>query len=222
MPSSSAVTHEVNAVRVAILVRNEILCRGLEAVLKALPEVGAVRKCTAPDQAARLLPAERFEFVIVAAAEAEWLDTTPDSAKLLMLVDESAVRDAADYASIPVDGFLSQQDLSADTLREALHRCGQGELPMPPSLARALLARADGNTPWERTRPAKLTHREMEALDLLVRGMSNKQIARRLSISSHGAKRLVTSIMLKLDAANRTTAAVNAIKAGIIDPQGGR
>jgi DNA-binding NarL/FixJ family response regulator len=86
---------------------------------------------------------------------------------------------------------------------------------MPPALARALLARAEA--PVQRSRTVKLTGREVETLALLVRGMSNKQIARRLAISSHGAKRLVASIMLKLDSPNRTTAVVNAIKAGIVD-----
>jgi DNA-binding CsgD family transcriptional regulator len=68
-------------------------------------------------------------------------------------------------------------------------------------------------------RRLRLTDREKETLGLLVEGLSNKQIARRLRISSHGAKRLVASLMAKLDAPNRTTAVVKSIRMGLIQPE---
>jgi two-component system nitrate/nitrite response regulator NarL len=220
---------EVGAVNVAIAIGNEILGRGIEAVLGSLPAVATVRRCTRPEELGALLStsgAGVVDVVIVSAFETEWLaNLTRRSAeaagpRVLLLVDESALSDPHGYASMPVDGFLSQQDLDAGTLSDALTRCRLGEVPMPPALARALLARADDPSPRKGTRVANLTSREIEALTLLVRGLSNKQIARRLQISSHGAKRLVASIMLKLDSPNRTTAAVNAIKAGIVDYEG--
>ena len=223
---------EVGAVNVAIAIGNEILGRGIEAVLGSLPVVATVRRCTHPEELGALLstPAEGVvDVVIVSAFETEWLaNLTRRSAeadpgggpRVLLLVDESALSDPQGYASMPADGFLSQQDLDAGTLSDALTRCRLGEVPMPPAFARALLARADDPMPRKGTRVANLTSREIEALTLLVRGLSNKQIARRLQISSHGAKRLVASIMLKLDSPNRTTAAVNAIKAGIVDYEG--
>ena len=66
-------------------------------------------------------------------------------------------------------------------------------------------------------RSVALTSRESQALALLAKGMSNKEIARTLGVSLHGAKRLVGSILIKLGAQNRTAAVVNAIAAGIID-----
>lgn len=62
----------------------------------------------------------------------------------------------------------------------------------------------------------RLTVREMETLHLLREGLSNKRIAHRLGISDHGAKRLVGSIMTKLDAESRTAAVVKAIRFGLI------
>ena len=61
-----------------------------------------------------------------------------------------------------------------------------------------------------------LTSREMETLILLAEGLGNKQVARRLGISEHGSKRLVMSIMTKLDTRNRTGAVVKAIRLGLI------
>jgi DNA-binding CsgD family transcriptional regulator len=88
---------------------------------------------------------------------------------------------------------------------------------MPPDLVRALLEWAERGR-QARSRSVNLTGRERETLGLLVKGLSNKQIARRLAISSHGAKRLVASVMLKLDAPNRTLAAVTAVRTGIVAP----
>ncbi|MEC3976891.1 response regulator transcription factor [Amycolatopsis sp. H20-H5] len=212
MYSSAQARFEAEPLHVAVLVGSELLRRGLEGLLQSLPSVGEVHRCESGEEAAGL------DFLIVSTLDTSWLAVAgPGGPKVLVLVDESAMGDPSACAALPADGFLSQQNLSADTLNDALRRCAAGELPMPATLARALLARADGPEQRHRNRPVHLTSREIETLSLLVRGLSNKQIARRLTISSHGAKRLVASIMLKLDSPNRTTAVVNAIKAGLVD-----
>jgi two-component system nitrate/nitrite response regulator NarL len=62
------------------------------------------------------------------------------------------------------------------------------EMPMPPQLARTLLAVASTGTDSAVVRGSvRITPREQEVLILLVDGLSNKQIARRLKISLHGA-----------------------------------
>jgi len=268
MPTSSAVVKNLVALNLAILVSNVVLCRGLDVVLRTLPNVRSVSRCVNREQASASLSSERFDVVIVAAADMDWLKdprlagATADS-RVLVLVDEST----ADAVAFSADGVLFQQDLSIETLRNALrpNRTG-GPVPVTPlrpvpAVAPSVSARTSisaptsvsartsisaptsvaapkavsaptpvsastpvsGSTPVAadapptRSRPVSLTSREVEALTLLVKGMSNKQIARRLAISGHGAKRLVASILLKLDSPNRTTAAVAAIKAGIID-----
>lgn len=216
-------TPESDTFDVAVFVGNEVLCRGLEAVLRSLSTVDSVRSCASEEEATILLHAGGYDFVVVTTAEAEWLTRAmaesegQRKARVLMLVDEASSHEPGECASVPVDGFLSRQDLDADTLRDALDRCRRGQVPMPSFLARALLAHVDVPAQRWRSRAVNLTSREVEALTLLVHGLSNKEIARKLAISSHGAKRLVASIMLKLDSPNRTTAAVNAIKAGIVD-----
>ncbi|MDA0988097.1 MAG: response regulator transcription factor [Chloroflexi bacterium] len=61
-----------------------------------------------------------------------------------------------------------------------------------------------------------LTPREMDALRLLVEGFTNKAIAGKLFISEVTAKKHVQSIIAKLDACDRTEAAVKAIRAGLL------
>ena len=55
-----------------------------------------------------------------------------------------------------------------------------------------------------------------QALVLLAKGMSNKQIARRLNISEHGAKRHVANVLAKLNCPNRTLAVALALRHGLV------
>lgn len=206
---------------VAVLVENEVLGRGIEAVLKRVPEVSTVHRCGSREQYEALSRLGGIGLLLVAPAEAQWIESedraAPGGTYVVLVVDEAATSNVARLASMPVDGFVSQQRLTAELLSDTLRRIRHGELPMPPTLTRALLARVDEPGSGTRTRTVNLTARETEALTLLVKGLSNKQIARRLTISSHGAKRLVASIMLKLDSPNRTTAAIHAIRAGLVE-----
>jgi len=62
----------------------------------------------------------------------------------------------------------------------------------------------------------QLTAREQEVLMLLADGASNKDIARRLAISTHTAKFHVASLLEKLDAVSRTDAVALAARLGVI------
>jgi two-component system, NarL family, nitrate/nitrite response regulator NarL len=64
--------------------------------------------------------------------------------------------------------------------------------------------------------PDPLTPRELEVLNLLVEGLSNKAIAARLGISDQTVKFHVAAICGKLGAANRTEAVRRAIRRGIV------
>lgn len=64
---------------------------------------------------------------------------------------------------------------------------------------------------------AGLTPREIEVLNLMAEGASNKTIARRLAISVHTVKFHVGSLLDKLDAAGRTDAVAQAARLGVIN-----
>ena len=61
-----------------------------------------------------------------------------------------------------------------------------------------------------------LSDREIEVLRHVAEGLSNKEIASTLEISSHTVARHVTNIMRKLDAANRAQAATMALRSGLL------
>ncbi|PYQ50015.1 MAG: hypothetical protein DMF59_12025 [Acidobacteria bacterium] len=62
----------------------------------------------------------------------------------------------------------------------------------------------------------RLTARELEVLEVLAEGLSNKAIAARLQISEHTVKFHVSSIFAKLGAENRTDAVRRGVRGGLI------
>ena len=63
-----------------------------------------------------------------------------------------------------------------------------------------------------------LSHKEMEVLQLVARGFTNKEIASALSISPKTIEYYLSNIMRKTDSSKRTEAVTNALKAGWITP----
>ncbi|MEV7779271.1 response regulator transcription factor [Kitasatospora sp. NPDC088351] len=137
---------------------------------------------------------------------------------LLILVDSAgAVKQAwADHAN----GFLDWADLSPETLREAIADVKAGRFHVSATLARRSLTAPDqagDDTTAKRASMVALTAREHQVLGLIAEGLSNRQVARSLSISENGVKRTVGIILAKLNCPNRTLAVVRAMESGLLD-----
>jgi two-component system, NarL family, nitrate/nitrite response regulator NarL len=207
--------------RVLFFVEEELLRLGLESLMPRLP-LQVESTFAADEREFRRRLRERSPDVVVVAStnRRHWRAGITESAgrppQSLLILEEHQVSDDADLPIYPADGYLIRQRLSADGLSQALSRLVTGTTAVQPAIARQLIKRTDGTTAADRP-SSNLTARQTETLVLLVKGLSNKQIGRRLHISEHGAKRLVSSVLLKLDATNRTSAVVKAIKAGLVD-----
>ena len=84
----------------------------------------------------------------------------------------------------------------------------------------AVLAAAGHRVPVRREGPAGLTPREVEVLRLLAQGLSNKEIAARLTISPKTAGNHVEHIYAKIDASSRATASLFAMQHGLLPEEG--
>jgi DNA-binding NarL/FixJ family response regulator len=102
-------------------------------------------------------------------------------------------------------GYLLKHTSGADMVA-AIRASLTGDLSLPAALAQRLARRPS----------RELTSRELEVLHLIVEGGSNREIASSLGISDSTVRVHVTSIMNKLDAADRTMAATQAIRRGIV------
>jgi DNA-binding NarL/FixJ family response regulator len=71
--------------------------------------------------------------------------------------------------------------------------------------------------PSRRPAPGELTERELEVLRHIARGESNKEIARALVVAEKTVKTHVSNILAKLHLADRTQAALYAVRKGLAD-----
>ena len=108
-------------------------------------------------------------------------------------------------------------DVSTARLQAAIVAAAQGFVTLPaPAVERILGQRVPIEAMNIDSPEEPLTLREREVLEMLSRGLSNKMIARRLSISEHTVKFHVSSIYTKLGAASRTDAVSRGVRRGLI------
>ena len=107
-------------------------------------------------------------------------------------------------------GYLLK-DISADNLVWAIRAAHAGRATLSPEAAQALVERA--NQPP--VPGLDLTEREREVLALMIEGLTNTQIAGRLTVSPSTVKSHVSNILAKLRVASRTEAVTLALRHGI-------
>jgi len=110
-------------------------------------------------------------------------------------------------------GYLLK-DSSAEELLQAIEAASRGEARLHPMVARRLMEQVTSPTPAPAA-GSGLTPRELEVLRLLARGQSNKEIARALVTSERTIKGHVSNILSKLGLADRTQAALYAVREGL-------
>lgn len=97
--------------------------------------------------------------------------------------------------------------VSFDDLTEAIRTVHAGQRRIPAAVAERLA---------ERMAAEELTSRELQVLELIVRGKSNKEIGTVLSISEATVKSHINSLLSKMGVADRTQAATTALQRGIV------
>lgn len=114
-------------------------------------------------------------------------------------------------------GYLLKSAKRIDLL-QAIRNVANGQASIQPSIAKRIINEIDN--------PAKinyegnpLTPREMEALKLIASGLSNQEIAIALVVPERTVAKYVSSILDKLHLANRTQAALYAIREGLAMPR---
>lgn len=118
-------------------------------------------------------------------------------------------------------GFLLK-DTRPPELLTAIRVVAAGEALIAPRVTRRLIARFAEQDHPGRERPASLdgvTEREREVLALVARGLSNVEIAQRLTVSLATAKTHVSRLLLKLGARDRAQLVIAAYEAGVVTPQ---
>jgi len=109
------------------------------------------------------------------------------------------------------------KDVSQRELISAVQKVLHGESILNQELVARLLQRLASETQSREDLPAgRLSPREREVLELLTKGQTNREIARKLTVSVSTVKIHVEHILAKLGVSDRTQAAVRAIETGLV------
>jgi DNA-binding NarL/FixJ family response regulator len=200
----------LDPIRVVIADDHQVVRSGLERLLDGWANVTVVGTAADGAEAVAMTSLHRPDVVLmdVSMPVMSGLEATRRISKewpgvqVVMLTsfdDRPTVAEALDAGAI---GYLLK-DSDPATLRAGIESAAQGESPLSPRVARSILsARRE-----QRPEPA-LTDREREILELLRRGMANKEIAVGLGITVKTVKTHLTSLFQKLGVLDRTQAAL--------------
>ncbi|RLD06131.1 MAG: DNA-binding response regulator [Chloroflexota bacterium] len=134
--------------------------------------------------------------------------------KILVLTSFAADEQVFPAIKAGALGYLLK-DSQPEELIEAIRQVHQGESSLSPSVARKVLQEVfkPGEKPLS---PDPLTKREVEVLQVLAKGKSNREIGEILSITEATVRTHVSNILAKLHLASRTEAALYALKEGVV------
>ncbi len=184
---------------------------GIEVVAEAADGIEAVMRARATKPDVILMDLMMPRKTGIEAIE-EIRKETP-SARILVLTSYSD--DEKVFAAIKAGalGYLLKETSTQDLL-QAIRDVAHGESSLHPAIARKLIRELNRPT----TLPASedpLTEREADVLILVAQGLANQDIADRLIISERTVRTHVSNILSKLHLANRTQAALYALKEGL-------
>jgi len=193
---------------------------GLRTFLGLQPDMTVVGEAGTAEQALALVPRLRPDVVLMdlvlpgmSGVEAvRRLRAAHPEIKVVVLTSFAGQEAVLPAVRAGAAGYLLK-DVGPMELAGALRAVHAGGSPLHPAVAATVMhsVAAEERDP--------LTPREHEVLRLVARGLSNRLIARELALSEKTVKAHVSAVLGKLGVADRTQAALHAVRHGLVDDQ---
>ncbi|WP_064456608.1 response regulator [Streptomyces hygroscopicus] len=207
-------------IRVLLVDDHQVVRRGLRTFLEVQDDIEVVGE--APDGKEGVARAEELRPDVVlmdvkmpGVDGIEALRTLRDldnPARVLVVTSFTEKRTVVPALRAGAAGYV-YKDVDPEALARAIRSVHSGHVLLQPEVALALLSQEENS--GGQGRGGSLTEREREVLALIADGRSNREIARALVLSEKTVKTHVSNILMKLDLADRTQAALWAVRHGI-------
>lgn len=193
-------------ISVALIEDNRLIREGIAALLKEHSDLKVAASASSADSS--MLRAANPQVVLLdlglghasSLRLAEKVKSDVPQAKVILMDVLPVHEDIVEFVNVGVSGFIVK-DATRDDLVNTIRAVAQGAHVLPPQLATTLVFHRERRGP-PRGRPEtlglRLTPREREVINLIAAGLSNKEIATRLAISTDTVKSHVRNVMEKL------------------------
>jgi DNA-binding NarL/FixJ family response regulator len=202
-------------IKVMIVDDHPLMRVGIAAIINARPDMIVVAQAGTGEESIALFRTHTPDLVLmdlrlpgaVGGVEAiARIRAIHPSAKVIVVTTYEGDEDIHRALEAGARGYVIK-GMPYQTLLEALQRVHAGGRFIPPPVAKALASRMPDSD---------LSSRELEVLELLVAGNSNKEIANQLGITEATVKSHVSTILMRLNVEDRTQAAVTALRRGLV------
>jgi len=214
-------------VSLVILEDNRLLREGIAGIARAQPDFQLVIASDNVEATLRKLKRVPADVILLDFGLADHnsleltsqLHTDAPASRVIIMGLLPSQQDVAEFVRAGASGFL-MKDASADDFFHTIRAVARGEQVLPPALTRSLFEQIALNSTGKRKAhlldAVNLTTREREIVDLLGEGLSNKEIAQRLTVAVHTVKSHVHHVLEKLALRSRleVVAFTNAAERG--------
>jgi DNA-binding NarL/FixJ family response regulator len=205
-------------IRVYLLDDHELVRRGIRELLEAEGDIEVVGESGLAQEAARRIPALRPDVAILDARlpDGSGIDVCREVRSqdpgIAALILTSYDDDDALFAAIMAGaaGYILKQVRGTDFV-ETVRRVAAGQSMLDPAVTAQVLERLRRG-PERDPVMDQLTGQEQRILELIGEGMTNRQIARSMSLAEKTVKNYVSSLLAKLGLQSRTQAAIFATR----------
>ncbi len=205
---------ESNKIRIMVIDDQAVVRQGFVALINTVPDMEVIAEGTNGQQAIELYRLHKPDITMIdlrmpvlggveaiVAIRREFPD-----ARLIVLTTYDGDEDIYRSLQAGAQGYLLK-DMFFEELEDAIRKVHAGARRIPTLVAERLAERMGGSD---------LTSRELEVLEQIVAGNSNREIGRLLNISEATVKSHINNILSKLGVTDRTQAATTALQRGIV------
>jgi len=209
-------------IRILLVEDQNIVREGIAAILSFQPDMDVVAQAEDGLQAIEMARQTHPDVILLdmVMPRQDGLATIPKlkavapGARILVLTSFAESERVYQAIKAGALGYMLK-DVTRTQLLQAIRDVAYGNASIHPSIAMKVIHEFDHKPGAAYPSNETLTRREMEALRLIARGLSNQEIAAAMVVHERTIAKYVSSILNKLHVANRTQAALYAIREGL-------